>query len=303
MNLVQYLKNPSKLIVRISEDTKLLSLLPDKQYIKLIYRLHFNRKLDLFNPQTFNEKLQWLKLYDRKPEYTIMVDKYEVKNLVASRLGEEYIIPTLGIYDSFDKIDFDNLPDKFVLKCTHDSGGLVIVNDKKKFNKKSAKKKINKSLRRNFYKYAREWPYKNVQPRIIIEKYMIDNKLGELRDYKFFCFNGKVKVFKIDFDRHSNHRANYFDTNGNLIDLGEKICPPDFSKKLELPINLKKMKELAEIMSKGIPFLRVDFYEINGKIYFGELTFFPAAGLGKFTDDKWDRMLGKWLSLENLLKK
>lgn len=275
----------------------MLQNLSDEAYLKLVYRLIFGRKLDLKNPKTFNEKLQWLKLYNRKPEYTLMVDKYEVKGYIAEQIGEEYVIPTLGVWDNFDDIDFDSLPNQFVLKCTHDSGGLVICKDKSNLDVTKAREKINKALTRRFYYFGREWPYKNVKPRIIAEKYMVDKTVDELRDYKFFCFGGVCKCLKVDFDRFIEHHANYFDPQGNLLDLGEKICPPNKEKVLFLPENKDNMLQLAEKLSKGIPFLRADFYDVNGKIYFGELTFFPASGWGEFTDEKWDYKLGEWIKL------
>ena len=272
-------------------------IISDKLYLKMQYRLVMGKRLDLNNPITFNEKLQWLKLYDRNPQYTTMVDKYEVKKYIADKIGEQYVIPTLGVWERFDEIDFDTLPDQFVLKCTHDSGGLVICRDKTKFDKEAAKAKIEKSLSRNFFYYGREWPYKNVKPRIVAEKYMVDDTEKELRDYKFFCFGGVCKCMKVDFDRFIEHRANYYDTDGNLLDFGEAICPPNPSKNIVLPKNKEKMIQLAEELSANIPFLRVDFYDVNGDIYFGELTFFPATGLGSFTDDEWDNKLGSWIEI------
>ena len=186
----------------------MLQNLSDEAYLKLVYRLIFGRKLNLKNPKTFNEKLQWLKLYNRKPEYTLMVDKYEVKGYIAEQIGEEYVIPTLGVWDNFDDIDFDSLPNQFVLKCTHDSGGLVICKDKSNLDITKAREKINKALTRRFYYFGREWPYKNVKPRIIAEKYMVDKTVDELRDYKFFCFGGVCKCLKVDFDRFIEHHAN-----------------------------------------------------------------------------------------------
>ena len=274
-----------------------INLFNDKTYLKIRYYATFKKNLNLQNPQTFNEKLQWLKLNDRKDIYTKMVDKYEAKSYVSKIIGNKYIIPTLGIYNNFDEIDFNKLPNQFVIKCTHDSGGLVIVTDKSKLDIEKSKKKINKSLKRNYYYLGREWPYKNVKPRIIIEKYMKDNSINDLMDYKFFCFNGKCKFFKIDFNRLTKHQANYYDTKGNILPFGEEICPPDFAKKLELPVNLKKMINLAEKLSQNITFLRVDFYEINGNIYFGELTFYPASGFGKFQPEEWDLKLGNLIDL------
>lgn len=287
-------KSTSTLILHLPFIVKKIS---DKYFLETRYQNVFQKNLNLQNPQTFNEKLQWLKLNDRKDIYTKMVDKYEAKSYVSKIIGNKYIIPTLGIYNNFDEIDFNKLPNQFVIKCTHDSGGLVIVTDKSKLDIKKAKKKINKSLKKNYYYPGREWPYKNVKPRIIIEKYMKDNSINDLMDYKFFCFNGKCKFFKIDFNRLTKHQANYYDTNGNILPFGEEICPPDFAKKLELPVNLKKMINLAEKLSQNITFLRVDFYEINGNIYFGELTFYPASGFGKFQPEEWDLKLGNLIDL------
>lgn len=269
----------------------------DECYLRMYYEKVFHKELNLDNPETFNEKLQWLKLNNRKKIYTTMVDKYEAKEYVSKIIGKEYIIPTLGIYNKFNEINFDNLPNEFVIKCTHDSGGLVICKNKQKLDLQKVKSKINICLKKNYYYEGREWPYKNVKPRIIIEKYMEDRKTQEIRDYKFFCFNGKTKIFKIDFDRTKKHRANYYDIDGNLLKFGEEVCPPDFGKKIDMPINLKTMIEFAQKLSKNVPFLRVDFYEINGKIYFGELTFYPASGFGRFIPEEWDKKLGDMIKL------
>ncbi len=273
------------------------NFLSDKKYIKLRFYNRMGKHFDLKNPKTFNEKLQWLKLFNRDPKYSTLVDKFEVKKYIIEEIGEEYVISTLGIWDKFDDIDFDSLPNQFVLKCTHDSGGLVICRDKKKFDVKKAKEIINKSIKNNYYYHGREWPYKNVKARIIAEQYMEDTETKELRDYKFFCFNGKVKCFKIDFDRATHHRANYYDENGSLLPFGEAVCPPDHSRDIKLPKELNKMIELAERLATDIPFVRVDFYDANGHIYFGEMTFYPASGFGKFIPEEWDYKLGEWLTL------
>jgi len=422
----------------------LLKWMPDRLFLTLKYFAKTGKWMHWNRPTSFNEKIQWLKVYDRNPEYTLMVDKYEAKKYVAARIGEEYIIPTLGVWDSFDEIDFDKLPKQFVLKCTHDSGGLVIVKDKDQLDLLSAKAKIEKCLKRNYFWGTREWPYKNVQPRIIAEKYMVDEsgyelkdyklftfngfvkalyiatdrqskeaemkwnfydmnfeklpfwnahpnsdlemkrpeslskmrelveklskgiphvrvdfydingqiyfgemtfyhnsgfsafhpeewdyKFGEwiklpdsigggyliankgyilwihegelhdIMDYKFFCLNGVCKCMKVDFDRFIEHRANYYDIQGNLLDLGETICPPDPQRAIVLPKSKEQMMKLAEKLSINIPLLRVDFYEVNGKIFFGELTFFPASGFGSFIKDEWDYRLGSWLMLSD----
>lgn len=295
-SLIKEFKEPRQLFMKVVHRyPELFKWMDDERYLKFFYRIVMGKKLNLDNPQTFNEKLQWLKLHDRKNIYTTMVDKYEAKKYVAEHIGEEYIIPTLGVWDYFDDIDFDSLPNQFVLKCTHDSGGLVICRDKSRFDKNTARKKINRSLRSNFFWFGREWPYKNVKPRIIAEKYMEDTRSSDLKDYKFFCFGGMAKCYKVDFDRFKEHHANYFDMNGNLLPLGEKICPPLFNRQLNTPENVEAMHRLAEKLSSEVPFLRADFYDVDGNIYFGELTFYPASGFGQFTSDEWDQKLGEWI--------
>lgn len=412
--------------------------LPDATYLKLLYRFKMGHRLDLKNPQTFTEKLQWLKLYNRKLEYTKMVDKYAVKEYVAKIIGEEYIIPTLGVWDKPEDIDWDSLPNQFVLKTTHGGGGggVVICKDKATFDKTAAIAKLKESMTSDIYSGLREWPYKNVPKRIIAEKFMApekspapkdlldfkffcfngepkflyvsdspshslaflntdwtltdfgrddyhplnkipkkpenleemlaiarklsagiphvrvdlynidkhiyfgeltlytgsgyipfnpkeyDGKLGdlltlpnatggyliingvitelkteydELKDYKFFCFNGKVRFFKVDFGRFVEHHANYYSPEGELLEFGEQGLEPDPNYPIEFPNNLKEMISLAEKLSANEPFLRVDFYNVNGKIFFGELTFYPASGLGKWTTEEADMKIGDYL--------
>lgn len=271
--------------------------LPDKVYLKRFYRLKFGKKLNLNNPITFNEKLQWLKLYDRKPIYTTMVDKYEVKKYVASMIGEKYIIPTLGLWEHFDDIDFDGLPNQFVLKCTHDSGGLVICKDKSDFDKISAKKKIERCLKRNYYWSGREWPYKNVKPRIIAEKYMSDTG-DELADYKIHNFNGVPKAVLVCKDRFKKTglTEDFFSSEWKHLDVARKDYP-NSTKNIPQPAVLDEMLELAEKLAKSIPFVRTDFYDVGGKVYFGEMTFYPASGFEKFVPDKYDSLFGEWLKI------
>ncbi len=226
-----------------------------------------------------------------------MVDKYRAKDYIASVIGEEYIIPTLGVWKSFDEIDFDSLPDQFVLKCNHSSGDVVICKDKATFDVEDARRKLTKALQTDHYLISREWPYKNVDRLILAEQYIEDSVTHDARDYKFFCFNGEVKCFKVDFDRFYEHHANWYDRKAKLLPYGEQICPPCMDKQLELPACMEKMMELAEKLSQGIPFLRVDLYFVNGGLYVGELTFYPASGLLPFTDMEWDRIMGSWLKL------
>lgn len=278
---------------------------PEK-IVKKMFRKHMGYELDLNNPKTFNEKLQWLKLYNHEEIYTIMVDKYAAKKYVADRIGEKYIIPTLGIWNNFDEIDFQTLPNKFVLKCTHDCGSIVIVKNKNNFDVEAARDKLELGLRHNYYYSCYEWPYKNVPPRIIAEKYMIDfNDEGspkdDLTDYKFMCFHGEVKCIFTCTQRRSSDglRVTFFDEEWKQLPF-ERHYPAAEVGSIAKPKNLNLMKKFAEQLSTNIPFVRVDFYEINGKVYFGELTFFPGAGFEEFTPSKYDRILGSWINLPNI---
>ena len=274
-----------------------LRFLPDKMYLQLYYFAQFKKLINFKNPKTYNEKLNWLKINDRNPEYTNMVDKYEAKKYAANIIGDEYIIPTLGVWDRFDDIDFDKLPNQFVLKCTHDSEGLVIVKDKKNFDKMSAKNKINEAMKYNFYYIGREYPYKNVKPRIIAEEYMEDNKYHELRDYKFFCFDGDPKMLYITTGRTNGETTlDFFDLEFNHIDV--ELHYKNSKIKLEKPKQFEKMIDLAKKLSKNIKHVRIDFYEINGNVYFGEFTFYNFSGLSKFSDNKYDILFGESLNIK-----
>lgn len=270
-------------------------VLSDKTYTKLLFRYRAGYVLNLNNPRSFNEKLQWLKLYYRKPIMTSLVDKYEVKRYVKEKTNEQYIIPTLGVWHHFDEIDFHKLPNKFVLKTTHDQGGVVICEDKNTFDKDSANKILTKHLKRNFYKIYREWPYKNVLPRIIAEKY-IDSE-EELVDYKFYCFDGVPKVLFVSSGRQGGSKVfDFYDIEGNYLD----VCRPNtINSKREniIPENYPLMLEIAEKLSKGFPHLRVDLYNLNGRVYFGELTFFTGSGMKAFIPSKWDYIFGSYIKL------
>ena len=271
----------------------------DEKYLKKLYRYNMKKNLNIKNPQTFNEKLQWLKLHDRKDIYITMVDKYEVKEYVKNIIGEEYIIPTIGVWDNFDDIDFDKLPNQFVLKCTHDSGGLVIVTDKEKFDKDKARKKINHCLKRKYYLNTREWPYKNVKPRIIAEKYMVDESGYELKDYKLMCFDGKVELSFVCSNRNSRDGlcVNFYDKEWQPMPFIRKY--PRNKVEIMKPKGYNEMVKLSEKLSKNIPFVRVDFYQVKEKIYFGELTFYPGSGMEWFKPEEWDYKIGKLLKLFN----
>ena len=270
-----------------------LNWMPDKLYLQILYRLKFGKRLDLRNPQTFNEKLQWLKLHDRKPEYTRMVDKYEAKQYIAEKIGEEYVIPTLGVWERFEDINFDVLPDQFVLKCTHDSGGLVICRDKSNLDIEAARKKITKSLKRNYYYHGREWPYKNVKPRIIAEQYIEDTAEDALTDYKYFCFHGNPKVMYISKDHGKNPCTDFFDMEFQHLPI--KARDPNAEVMPTKPEQHEKMKQIAAVLSKGIPHLRVDFYLVNGKIYIGELTFYHMGGFTQIQPEEWNVRMGSWI--------
>lgn len=275
----------------------LLFWMTDRQILEKQFFYHLQKRLNLDAPQTFQEKLQWLKLYDQKPIYTTMVDKYLAKAFIAEKIGKQYVIEPLGVWDHFDEIDFDKLPDQFVLKCTHDSGGLIICRDKSKLDLRYAKKKLEKCLRRNYYYVSREWPYKGVKPRIIAEKYLEDKEDGELRDYKFFTFSGNPRILYITQGQREkkNVVADFFDMDFNHLDL-----TMDHVNAKELPHppqNFVLMKKLAGILSQGTPHLRVDFYEVNGKVYVGELTFFHCTGTAPVQPESWNKKLGDWIML------
>ena len=273
----------------------LLRLIPDRVYIQMQYFHHFHRFANFKNPQTFNEKLQWLKLNDRNPLYTTLVDKYAVKKWVADKIGEQYIIPTLAVWKKAEDIDFDVLPEQFVLKVNHDSGGLVICKDKAQLDRQAAVAKLSRALKNNGYWYGREWPYKNVKPCIIAEKYMEDEN-HQLNDYKFMVFNGKVKCSFTCTERFSKDglKVTFYDANWDIMPFERHY--PRSKTPITKPLNYDEMVELAEKLSKDIPFVRVDFYSIKGKIYFGEMTFYPGSGLEEFTPQEWDKNIGNLLT-------
>lgn len=276
------------------------NFLPDSIDIRLFYLAFMGKFPNLRNPKTFNEKLNWLKLHNRNSLYTTLVDKYAVKQWVAGKIGEQYVIPTLGVWNKFDDIDFDKLPNQFVLKCTHDSGGLAICKDKATFDKEYARKKLNASLKRNFYYACREWPYKNVPPRIIAETYVEDENDSELRDYKFYSFNGKPKFLLLATNRQSKDKPlsfDYFDMDFNHLQLTNHWHPNNEYEVPHKPQNFEKMKELIGILAKDIPHVRVDFYEVNGQILFGEMTFFDQGGFLKLHPDSWENEWGDLIKL------
>lgn len=277
----------------------LYNWMPDDKYLKRYYKARVGKDLNLENPTLFNEKLQWLKLYNRKEEYTNYVDKYEAKKIVSEKVGEQYVIPTYGVWERFDDIRFDELPDQFVLKCTHDCGGLVICKDKSKLDLEAVRKKIERSLKRNFYWHAREWPYKHVKPHILAEQYMEDEAdKGDLTDYKIHCFNGEPKVIQVITGRFSKEGMinDHYYPSWEKLDIvrGQYVTN---EKSVQRPQELDELLAMARKLSEGTPYLRTDFYIVNHRIYVGELTFFPASGFRSFTPEKWDRIWGDWITL------
>lgn len=276
-------------------------LIPDKLFLQLKFYYKMGEWISLSRnnpPKTYNGKLQWLKLYDRKDIYTKMVDKASAKDYAASIIGEEHIIKTLGVWNSFDEIDFDKLPNQFVLKTTHDSGGVIVCRDKSIFDKDAARKKLEEILKWDYYIGTREWPYKNVPHRILAEEYMVDESGYELKDYKWFCFNGEPKALFIATDRgnpNEDTKFDFFDMDFNHLPITNGH--PNATREIMKPSGFEEMKSLARKLSNGFPHLRVDFYDVNGKIYFGELTFYHFSGFVKFEPREWDYIFGSWMKL------
>lgn len=296
--VIKVLKQPQLLTEFFFKKSHIFDDLSDERYIRLLWWIKYHQKLNLDNPQTYNEKLQWLKLHDRKPHYPKIVDKITVKDYVSQVIGNKYIIPTIKVFDGEVKAeDFLALPKQFVLKTNQGSSsdGVIICRDKNHFDMKKAAERMNHSLHCNVYQSMREWPYKDIPPRVFAEKYMEDES-GELRDYKFFCFNGVVKALFIGTERFSEEvKFDYFDADFNHLDLYQ--IHPMSGKEIEKPDNFDEMKGIAEKLSSGFPHVRVDLYNINGQIYFGEITFYHHGGFAPFHPEKWNRIFGDWIDL------
>ena len=276
---------------------KMSFLLSDEAYLKALFRLKMGYKLNLKHPKTYSEKLMWLKLHDHKPEYTTLVDKCAVKQHVAGIIGEQYVIPTIGVWDRPEEIDWDSLPKQFVLKTTHGGGntGVVICKDKASFDKENAITKLRESLKQDIYRTLREWPYKDVPRRILAEEY-IEAENNDLPDYKFFCFDGEVKALFIGTERGSgNVKFDYFDADFNHLDLVQ--THPMSGRQIEKPVCFEEMKEVASKLSQGITHVRIDLYEVKGKVYFGEYTFYHHGGCVPFHPQMWDDIFGSWIQL------
>lgn len=297
LSLFNFIKEPQRIILGLLDHCWFL--FSDKASIKIQYRVKMGRRVNLKNPQRFSEKLQWLKLYDRKPEYTTMVDKIAVKDYVASIIGDQYIIPTLGIWHHFDEIDFDSLPDKFVLKTNHGGGGssVIVCKNKAKLNRDRAKSILEKSLKSNLYNKNREWPYKNVKPMILAEQLLEDNGEHGLMDYKVFCCNGEPRMVKVNYDKATDYHVCWYDLDWNKIEGTTIYDPVDKNVDIEKPKELDSLLELARKLSKDVSYLRVDFYCTNGNLKFGELTFFPGGGFERFNPESFDEEIGSWIKL------
>lgn len=282
---------------RVNAYLGLYNNMPDKEYIERMYDAKMRDELDLNNPKLYNEKLQWLKLYDRKTIYSTMVDKIEAKKYAASIIGDEYIIPTINTWDDPDEIDFETLPEQFVLKCNHNSGvGMYICRNKAQINERKIKSELKKGLRRNYYKMWREWPYRDVKPRILAEKYMEDEKdPSALTDIKFFCFEGEPRIMYLSKDEAEDPRTDFFDMEYNHLPI--RMRDPNSEIIPEKPQNFELMKDLAKKLSKGMHHVRVDFYEINNRVYFGEFTFYHCGGFEKVSPPEWNQKMGDWINI------
>ncbi len=286
-------------VIRTIENNMHLHIFSDKAFLQAEFFSSFGKDINWDNPQSFSEKLQWLKINDRREIYVSIVDKFEAKHIISNVIGEQYVIPTLGMWDKYSKIDFNTLPNQFVLKCTHDSGGIFICKDKSRFDEEKCRNVIENALNRNFFYVGREWPYMKITPRIMAEEYIRDDENNDgLTDYKIHCFNGVPKVILVCQNRFdsSGIRESFYDTDWNLLDVkrpGKQQCSPELNK----PNELNQMLGIAKSLARGIPFIRVDLYLSRGKIYFGELTLYPASGFIPFEPESYDNLFGEWLKL------
>ncbi len=276
----------------------------DEQYVKWKYFLLRHKRLPLDNPKTFSEKLQWLKLYDRHDEYSRLVDKYDVKDYVAKLIGAEHVVPTYGVYDSFDDIDFEPLPEQFVMKCTHNSGSIVICTDKKQLDKDKARRILERGLKKNPFWTNREYPYKTVKPRIVVEKLLHQEGEPSLRDYKVLCFGGEAKLIELHLNRFTDHHTqDFYDRDWHKTDIAQSIFGKVSDKEVAPPECLDEMLRFSELLTKDMVHCRVDWYVTGGQLYFGELTFFDSSGLCPFDDERHELLLGSWIHLPQVASK
>lgn len=274
----------------------LLAFIPNKPYLKMVYKIKTGKKLNLDDPKTFCDKLNWLKLNNIHPEYTDLVDKVKVREYVNNIMGRDMFFPLYGTWDHYSDIDFDKLPDKFVLKCNHDSASVNVIKDKSRMNHKELEKFYEGRLKINPYNMGREYPYKDVKPKIIAEKFMVPDGENDINDYKFFCFDGKPELMFVATDRSEDCRFDFYDMDFNHLDI-ENIHP-NSDKPIAKPEKFEEMKELAAKLTQGFKFVRLDLYEINGEIYFGEYTFFHAGGFWPFYPEKYEKIFGDLINLD-----
>lgn len=280
---------------RMLRKTSRFHLIPDEMALMLQGRARLGKWINLKEPRTFSEKLQWLKLHDRNPLYTKLVDKAEVKSWVAERIGWEHVVSTLAVWDSFEQVNFDLLPEKFVLKCTHDSGGLIICSNREEFDIGAARRKIKDSLSRNYFWNGREWPYKLVKPRVLAEEYLESGNSG-LTDFKIMCFGGRARcVFTCTGRSEGDLRVDFFDLEWNHLPFTRHY--PNADTPPAKPCHFDEMISFAELLSKEIPFVRVDFYEQDDRVLFGEMTFYPGSGFEEFEPEEWDEKLGSLIDI------
>lgn len=290
------MKKVIKKIISFLKQRGFFNWMDDSTYLKMTYWEIMDRKLDLVHPRTFNEKLQWLKVNDHNPLYTKLVDKYEVKKYVSDKIGKAFVIPTIGVWENADDIDFEQLPNQFVLKCTHDSGGVIICPDKTKLDVEKAKNTLAKALRKNFYYLGREWPYKNVKPRIIAEKYMVDESGTELKDYKVMCFEGEPRLIQIHRGRFTSHTQDFYDVDWTKLEVTQGV--PNSDVIMDKPCFFEQMMDLSKKLSAGMHHVRIDWYYVDGQLLFGEYTFFDASGHDDFEPDEWNYKVGSWIEIE-----
>ncbi len=295
MKIAYFLRNPRKIVAGLL--LRFGHALPDRLYLKLLYWACMGKRLDLKNPKTFNEKLQWLKLNDRRDEYTVMVDKVEAKKWVAERIGEQYVIPTLGVWERPEDIDFDSLPERFVMKTNHDSGRVCVCTDKSKLDREKVRRDMASSLKRDYYLTGREWPYKNVPRRILAEQYLDSGASSDLVDYKFFCFDGKPRFIQVIQNRSTDETIDFFDLQWNHQEFVGLSVSSRAERMPEAPENLSEMIAVAEAVAIRNPFCRIDLYDVNHKVYFGEITFYPASGFGRFQPEAYNEIIGEMISL------
>ncbi len=293
---LRYLRSSDYRFIIYSDYFGFGASIPDEAFIRRKFKAKMGYELNLENPVTFNEKLQWLKLNNRRPEYSRFADKYRVRDYVAEKIGKDYLVPLIGVWDDPDEIDFDALPDRFALKCNHNSGiGTCICHDKSKLDLKYVKKRLRYGLSKNYFYRSREWPYRDI-PRKIIAEELLDDPSGDLKDYKMMCFNGEMKCCLLCFERNEiGARKTFFDRQWNIMPFNRKNG--DWTNDTPIPPRYDEMIKMAETLAEGFPFIRVDFYNIEGRIYFGEMTFFPNGGFEGFVPKEWDEKLGSWLTL------